>query len=411
MENPMKTQSNSSYSRRSFVKSAAVGASLVFMKPETVFGSNANSALELGLIGCGGRGTHDASQFVRTVNAQFVALADCFPDRLENAKEELDGRLEEKGRSKIDPSRLYKGMDAYKELLASKLDGVLIMSPPYFHPLHLEAAVNAGKHVYLEKPVATDVFGAKRVIEAGKKAEGKTAVAVGFQIRYSPAYQEIAKRVHEGALGDIVSGMVYYHAGRLDNRARAGASDGENRLRNWVFDIQLSGDIIVEQNIHVIDVANWLLQGHPVKATGTGGRKARIDVGDCWDHFVCAYTYPNGAVMDFSSSQFLKGWGDCRNRLFGVKGVADVAYSGPAKITGDNAFQTEGEDNLKGSEENKITAFYESIQSGKFQNQALQGAESTLTSILGRIAAYDGREATWDEMMKSDQKFDVKIQL
>lgn len=407
----MKTQSNSSYSRRSFVKSAAAGATLAFMKPETVFGSEANSAMAFGLIGCGGRGTHDASQFVRTVNAQFVALADCFQDRLENTKEELDGRLEEKGRSKIDSSRLYKGIDAYKELLASTLDGVLIMSPPYYHPVHLEAAVDAGKHVYLEKPVATDVAGAKQVIEAGKKAEGKVAVAVGFQIRYSAAYQEIAKRVHEGALGEIVSGMVYYHAGRLDNRARAGASEAENRLRNWVFDIQLSGDIIVEQNIHVIDVANWLLQGHPVKAIGTGGRKSRVDVGDCWDHFVCAYTYPNGAVMDFSSSQFLKGWGDCRNRLFGTKGVADVAYSGPAKITGDNAFQTEGEDNLKGSEESKITAFFESIQSGKFQNQALQGAESTLTSILGRIAAYEGREATWDEMMKSDQKFDVKIQL
>lgn len=411
MENPMITKTNTPFSRRSFVKSAAAGASLVMMKPETVFGSSANSALEMGLIGCGGRGTHDASQFVRTVNTQMVALADCFQDRLENAKGELDGRLEEKGRSKIDSSRLYKGIDAYKELLASKLDGVLIMSPPYYHPLHLEAAVNAGKHVYLEKPVATDVVGALRVIEAGKKAEGKQAVSVGFQIRYSPVYQEIAKRVHDGAIGDIVSGMVYYHAGRLDNRARAGASKDENRLRNWVFDIELSGDIIVEQNIHVIDVANWFLQGHPVKATCTGGRKVRTDVGDCWDHFIGAFWYPNGAIMDFSSSQFLKGWGDCRNRFFGSKGVAEVAYSGAAKITGDNEFQTEGDDNLKGSEENKITAFYESIQSGKFQNQALQGAESTLTSIMGRIAAYKGQEVTWDEMMKSPQKFDVKIQL
>ncbi len=263
----------------------------------------------------------------------------------------------------------------------------------------------------MEKPVATDVVGAKRVIEAGKKAEGKVSVAIGFQIRYSDSYKQIAEKIHNGAIGEIVSGMVNYHAGRLDNRAREGASEGENRLRNWVFDIELSGDIIVEQNIHVIDVANWFMQAHPVKAFCTGGRKARTDVGDCWDHFVGAFIYPNGAVLDFSSSQFLKGWSDCRNRLFGTKGVADIAYSGHAKITGDNAFQLETEDNLNNSEENKIAAFIESINSGKFQNQTLQGAESTLTSILGRIAAYEGRELTWDEMIKSEQKFDVKIQL
>lgn len=407
----MNQENQSQVNRRSFVKTAVAGAGLTLVKPESVFGAPANSALTLGLIGCGGRGTHDSGQFVRITNTQVVALADPFKDRLERAKEALDKRLSERNRPLIDASRLYQGMDAYKDLLASDVDMVIITSPPYYHPLHLEAAVAAGKHIYMEKPVATDVVGAKRVMEIGQKAQGKVSLAVGFQIRFSEGYGEIVKRVQEGAIGEVVSGQVYYHAGRLDNRAREGASEGENRIRNWVFDIELSGDIIVEQNIHVIDVANWYLQSHPVKAFLTGGRKARTDVGDCWDHFVGIYWYPNGTKVDFSSSQFLKGWSDCRNRFFGTKGVADTAYSGHPQITGDNPYEHPSDDPLGNTESNKITNFFESIQSGNFINEAQQGAESTLSSILGRISAYEGREVTWDEMMASDQKYDVKIEL
>lgn len=407
----MNQENQSQVNRRSFIKTAVAGAGLTLVKPESVFGAPANSALTLGLIGCGGRGTHDSGQFVRITNTQVVALADPFKDRLERAKEALDKRLSERNRPLIDASRLYQGMDAYKDLLASDVDMVIITSPPYYHPLHLEAAVAAGKHIYMEKPVATDVVGAKRVMEIGQKAQGKVSLAVGFQIRFSEGYGEIVKRVQEGAIGEVVSGQVYYHAGRLDNRAREGASEGENRIRNWVFDIELSGDIIVEQNIHVIDVANWYLQSHPVKAFLTGGRKARTDVGDCWDHFVGIYWYPNGTKVDFSSSQFLKGWSDCRNRFFGTKGVADTAYSGHPQITGDNPYEHPSDDPLGNTESNKITNFFESIQSGNFINEAQQGAESTLSSILGRISAYEGREVTWDEMMASDQKYDVKIEL
>ncbi|HOJ61563.1 MAG TPA: Gfo/Idh/MocA family oxidoreductase [bacterium] len=407
----MNQENQSQVNRRSFVKTAVAGAGLTLVKPESVFGAPANSALTLGLIGCGGRGTHDSGQFVRITNTQVVALADPFKDRLERAKEALDKRLSERNRPLIDASRLYQGMDAYKDLLASDVDMVIITSPPYYHPLHLEAAVAAGKHIYMEKPVATDVVGAKRVMEIGQKAQGKVSLAVGFQIRFSEGYGEIVKRVQEGAIGEVVSGQVYYHAGRLDNRAREGASEGENRIRNWVFDIELSGDIIVEQNIHVIDVANWYLQSHPVKAFLTGGRKARTDVGDCWDHFMGIYWYPNGTKVDFSSSQFLKGWSDCRNRFFGTKGVADTAYSGHPQITGDNPYEHPSDDPLGNTESNKITNFFESIQSGNFINEAQQGAESTLSSILGRISAYEGREVTWDEMMASDQKYDVKIEL
>jgi len=407
----MSKNTNESFSRRNFVKATAAGAGLILAKPETVFGSSANSALQMGVIGCGGRGTHDASQFIRHSNTRIVALSDCFPDRMEKAKNTLDKLLEVQDRPKVDPSRFYKGMEGYKDMLQSELDMVLITSPPYYHPLHMEAVVNAGKHVYMEKPVATDVAGAKRVIEVGKKANGKQSISVGLQIRYSEGFKEIVDRVHNGAIGKIVSGMVTYHTGRLGNRAVKGESEIENRLRNWVFDIELSGDIIVEQNVHVLDVANWYLQSHPVKAYGTGGRKARTDVGDCWDHFICTYWYPCGAIMDFSSSQFLKGWSDCRERMFGTKGVADTAYSGHPFITGDNPYQAETTSPLSGTEENKIKSFVESIYSKKYQNQAKHGAESTMTAILGRMAAYEKREITWDEMIESNQKFDVNIAL
>ncbi|MDX9753987.1 MAG: Gfo/Idh/MocA family oxidoreductase [bacterium] len=400
------------FDRRNFVKTSIAGAGLVLAKPKTVFSLEANSALQCGLIGCGGRGNNDASKFIRYTNCQMVALADMFADRLEATQKSLNGRLAEMERAEIDSAKLFQGMNSYQELLAlSELDMVIITSPPYYHPLHLETAVDAGKHVYMEKPVATDVAGAKRVIKAGLKAMGKQSLGVGFQIRYAEGYAELAKRIHNGDIGQIVHGHVFYHAGRLGSQSRPDESPLQSRLRNWVFDKELSGDIIVEQNIHVIDVANWFLQSHPLKAYGTGGRKGRTDVGDCWDHFICTYYYPDGSKMDFSSSQFLNGWGDCRNRLFGTKGVAQVSYSDVPEITGENAWKGEGGGLSDSAEPNKVTAFEQSIRSGNFINEAQQGAESTLTSILGRMAAYSESEITWDEMLESNQEYNPGINL
>lgn len=407
-----KVSRNSSLPRRTFMKSAlAAGAGAVFVRPESVYGAPANSALQLGVIGCGGRGNSDAGDFIRSTNTQVVALSDPFQDRLESTKASLDKRLSGMGRAEIDAKRLYQGMESYQELLQSDVDVVLITSPPYYHPLHFTHAVEAGKHVYLEKPVAVDVVGAKQVVEAGKKAEGKVSMAVGFQIRTSPQFKGVVERVHQGAIGEIVSGMVYYHTGRLGDRSVSGASEAENRLRNWVFDQVLSGDIIVEQNIHVIDVANWYMNGHPVKAYGTGGRKARVDIGDCWDHFECIYYYPNDIRIDFSSTQFLKGWGDCRERIFGTKGCADTPYDGYPQITGDNAWRSDSDSPLDGTVAYKVQALEESIRNGKYLNETAQGAESTLTSILGRMAAYDEKEVTWDEMMASNQKYEANLNL
>ncbi|MDP8244783.1 MAG: Gfo/Idh/MocA family oxidoreductase [Candidatus Hinthialibacter antarcticus] len=398
--------------RRNFLTtSAASTASLMLVSSKTAFTATANSALRMGVIGCGGRGNHVSGVFIRNTNSQIIGLADFFQDRLESTQQGLGERLLAMDRKKIESSKLFAGMDGYKKLLEEDLDHVLITSPPYYHPLHLEAVVNAGKHVYCEKPVAVDVAGAKRVMEIGKKAHGKVSLMVGFQIRESPEYQEVQKRIQNGDIGDPVAGMVHYHSGRLGVKKLDNASEQEFRLRNWVFDQVLSGDIITEQNVHVIDVCNWFLDGHPVKAVGTGGRKARTDVGDCWDHFEVIYDYPGEVKISFGSSQYLTGWGECLDRVFGTKGVGEASYGGGGHITGPNDWHSERKSLLGGAEESKVKKLEESIRSGNFVNQAEIGATSTLTCVLGRMAAYGNKEVTWDEMMKSNLKYDAKIKL
>ena len=397
--------------RRDFVKATAITtAGLVFVKPESVLGAPANSRLQLGLIGAGGRGTHDAGVFVSETNTQLTAIADVFRDRLERAKARLDAQLAKRDRPKIDEKHLYGGLNGYKDLLASGVDAVLVTSPPWYHPEHLEAAVEAGKHVYCEKPVATDVHGAKRVMRAGEKADGKVSIEVGFQLRCSRVYDEVAKRVMRGDIGKPVSGQVYYHTGALDDRSRAGESKDQKRLRNWVFDIALSGDIIVEQNIHCIDIGNWFLGSHPIKAIGTGGQKARTGLGDCYDHFQVLYTYPDDVQIAFTSTQFLKGWGDVAVRIYGTNGVAEIHYDKPNQITGDNKWESQ-EDPFDGVEGTRVSRFVNSIMENKPINSANHGAESVLSSILGREATYKGHELTWDQMMRSDQRFRVKLDI
>ncbi len=405
----MTDTSKTSVSRRDFTKAAAA-ASLVFVKPESVRGAPANSRLALGLIGAGGRGTHDAGVFIRAANTQLVGVADAFQDRLDRAKSHFDELQSSLDLPAIDKNRLYRGMDAYQDLLASGVDLVLITSPPYYHPLHIEAAVDAGVHAYSEKPVATDVVGAKRVIAAGKKAKGKIGVHSGTQLRSSAAFQEAVKRVHRGDIGEIVSGQCYYYSGALGDRSQPGESKDQTRLRNWVFDIPLSGDIIVEQNIHVLDVCNWHFKDEaPVEAIGMGGQSVRKGLGDCYDHFDVHYTYPNGANVSFASTQFLKGWGECLVRLFGTKGVALTSY-GAAKIMGENPWEWKKGDPFDGAESSRLAEYVESIVNGNPINTAEVAAQSALTSILGREAAYrPGRKLTWKSLMRKNQKFKIKI--
>ncbi len=405
-------QSSSNLKRRTFVQSTLAGTGFMILKPQSIYGAPANSALQLGVIGCGGRGNYDTSEFLRNTNTRVTAIADFFQDRLESTKENFDKRMEARGLPKIEPSRVFQGMNAYQDLLETDVDMVLITSPPYFHPTHFMAAVESGKHIYMEKPVGVDVVGAKKVLEAGKKAKekGKQSCMIGFQIRFSEAFEGVVKRVHEGAIGEIVCGQVYYHSGALSPRDDPKYSEVENRLRNWVFDQKLSGDIIVEQNVHVLDVGNWYLQNHPIQAVGKGGQKARF-IGDCYDHFVVTYTYPGDLLIDFASTQFLKGWSDCRERMFGTQGTADTPYGGYPQINGKTEWKADTNSPLNGTVARKVRHFEESIRSGNYVNEVEQGVTTTLTGILGRMAAYEQRLVTWDEMMKSDLNYEVDLKL
>jgi len=311
--------SNDNIGRRGFFQAAAGAAAFTILKPQTVRGMQANSAVRVGLLGCGGRGTTHAETILHDTDARLIAVADMFQDRLDKAKEHIDKLSAAKGHGGVEQT--FVGPKAYQQIIASKMvDAVVIATPPYFHVEHLAAVVAAGKHAYCEKPVAIDVPGTRRVLEIGKKAEGKVSLDVGFQIRMAPPYIELMRRIHGGALGEIASGAINYNCPAIDpNFPNLTGTLG--RLRNWLQDRVLSGDIIVEQNIHVIDICNWALQSHPVKAVGHNGRNGRNRPGDtCSSHFNLVFQYPNDVHVSFSSTQFGKGQFDANERFYGTKG-------------------------------------------------------------------------------------------
>ena len=417
-----------SISRRKFLgAAAATAAGAMLVKPGAGRGSAADSPVRLGILGCGGRGTEVGTSFVDNTHTRVVALADLFADQLERGRKHFDEHQQAKGYAAIDPSQLFRGPEAYREIAASKeVDFILITTPPYFHPHHLETVVAAGRHVYCEKPVAVDVPGAKRVMRMGEQAQGKLSLEVGFQIRKAPPYVELVKRIHEGALGKIGCGLGYYYCGHIDRPEWPKASPEEKRLRNWVWDRTLSGDIIVEQNIHIIDVMNWTLEGHPEYAVGGGGRKLRTDFGNCWDNFNLVFTYPDHVQVSFGSTQFDNPAFDAATRFFGTKGSSEAHYdhrvsiagaepwdAGLAPAAGAGQFSAAGtfKGSLDQADPEKQKGFVESITSGDFHNQAAQGVESALSAMLGRSAAYMGRLVTWEELMKSEEVFEPGIDI
>jgi myo-inositol 2-dehydrogenase / D-chiro-inositol 1-dehydrogenase len=425
----MSDPKNGTVGRREFVGMATVAAGVTILKPSLVFGTQASSAIRLGLLGCGGRGRNVMGSFLENTSAVLTAIGDMFQDNLDAGKQKLDEVSAKFGKPAIDPSRMFRGPKAYEQLFASKdVDALYIATPPYFHPMHLEAALAAGKHVYLEKPVGVDVPGAKKVMALGETAKAKKlSLAVGFQIRHASAYVELAKRIHEGQIGQPVSGAIHYFASAIKRPDWPDATPAERRLRNWVHDKALSGDIIVEQNVHIIDVTNWFLKAHPVKVVGSGGRAGRTDQGDCWSHYNCVFTYPGNVHISFASTQFTGAqWGGVAMQYYGTKGWAEAHYDAPVRLSAETSWEYPGlkkpettdaavavtgtfKGALDDADPNKQKAFIESITSGNLVNEAQQGAESALAGILGRMAASTGNEVTWDRMMKSKEVWDPKM--
>jgi predicted dehydrogenase len=340
-----------------------------------------------------------------------TALADLFPDQLEAGRTRLDEVSAKFGKPAVDASRLYKGLRSYEALFASQdVDAVYIATPPWFHPEHLEAAIAAGKHIYLEKPVAVDVPGAKKVMALGERARGrKLSLAVGFQIRHASPYVELARRVHEGQIGQPVCGQIHYFASALKRPDWPAATPVERRLRNWVHDKALSGDIIVEQNIHIIDVTSWMLKANPLKAVGSTGRAGRVDTGDCNGHFNCVFTYPGKVHVSFASTQFgSAAWG-VGMQYYGTKGCAEARYDAPVRISGETQWEFPGlgkpqavdaataatgtfHGALDDADPNKQKAFVESITSGAL-NEATRAPIRRSPACSGARRPTPGRKS------------------
>jgi len=330
----------------------------------------------------------------------------------------------------IERSLMFRGPKAYQEIANSKdVDVIIITTPAYFHAQHLAEVVTAGKHVYCEKPVAVDPQGCVSVLDSARRAEGRLSLEVGFQLRNAPPYVEQVKRIHAGALGTIVSGEGHYYATWPKLPAWPNASADERTIRNWYYSRILSGDIIVEQNIHVIDVCNWILQSHPIKASASGSHKGRPEHGDVYGHYSVVFQYPNGVSLTFGSTQFGNNKWEVGWRFFGTKGTSETHYSGPVAIYGENPwtwgggqsssqkgsqeFSTAGvfHDNLAQADPEKKMSFVNSILNHQFHNQAAQGVESALSCMMARHSAYTGKEVGYEAMATSGEHWDVGINI
>ncbi len=394
--------------RRRFIAGAGAAAlSFTVVKPAQVRGFNANTKINLGIIGCGGRGTWITGLFKEHGGYNIVAVADYFQDRIDNCGGKFD----------VPQSRRFPGLSGYRRLLEN-VDAVAIESPPYFHPEQAAAAVDAGCHVYVAKPIAVDVPGCQSIGASGRKASrDKKCFLVDFQTRADQFFIEALKRVRDGALGDFVFGESIYHAGcpfgRMYDTWRSNPDDSENRLRAWGLDKIISGDIITEQNIHTLDVMSWIMDAEPVYAVGTCDRTVR-PVGTCNDHFTLLFEYPNNIGITFSSRQ-IEGHGTqpdgIRNRMFGSKGVLETAYGDWVRIRGENFYRGGRSPGIyqEGAVAN-IKTFHNSIVEGKYDNPTVApSVRSNLVTILGRTAAYTKRKVTWKRLLKNPEKLDANL--
>ncbi|UCG57113.1 MAG: Gfo/Idh/MocA family oxidoreductase [Phycisphaerales bacterium] len=404
----MREKSRSGTSRRDFMKaSGALGAAALLSRTGRLFAAGSDR-IRVGLIGCGGRGTHDTTKCLSSAdNVELVAMGDLFKDRVDRCRKTLTRNLRDK--VKVTDGTCFVGWDAYKKVVAlDNVDLVILTEPPHFRPGHLKAAIEAGKHVFMEKPVAVDPVGVRSVIESSQLADNKKlTILAGTQMRRISHLVEAIKSIHDGAIGKLVGGQcVRIGGGMLDwgqKQRQPGISDMEWQLRRWLFMTWLSGDFITEMHVHNLDIVNWVFDAHPVQCIGMGGRQVRTapEYGNAYDHFAVEYEYPNGVRVEYMGSQIDGASTRTDQRLVGTKGRAYLDFgrglveNGRGKVE----YAWDQFDPCLRQHADQIAA----IRQGKRLNEGRRIAESTMTSIMGRMSAYTGRALKWDWAMNASK--------
>jgi len=359
---------------------------------------------------------------------QIVAMADLFREKLDWSKKVLNEQNLSKGFSAIPSSATYVGPDAYEQLLSrNDVDAVLISSPAYTHAEFTIAALQAGKHVYCEKPVSPDVAGCRKLEQAAKQYDGKLSMTVGFQIRRASPYIELVKRIQSGAIGDLLSAELHYYSSGIPLKPKGTGGYDEARIRNQYKFRALSGGIFLDQAIHMIDVCNWTLDDKPLEATGIGGSKGALDFGDAWTNYQVLFKYAKGINVSVHASQVGPHFGDVCARFIGAEGIGEAHYSGGVFINGSNRWdsgiaRTAGSElteaqrlagvftsALHDADPNKGKSFIDSITSGRYINEIQSSVNSTLSAIMGRESATKGESITWDENYHSNAELPTRI--
>ena len=394
--------------RREFVKKTALASSAILSAPlalETMVKVNRESKLKLALVGCGGRGSGAAVHALTADdNVDLVAMADAFADRIETSLMGIQEHFEGEKKIRVKEKNRFVGFDAYKKAI-NLADVVILTTPPGFRPYHFEYAIQNGKHVFMEKPLATDPVGIRKVLDTAKIAKAKKLnVVVGLQRRYQKSYIELKKKIDQGAIGKIRSGQVYWNdAGVWVKKRLAGQTELEYQMRNWYYFNWLCGDHILEQHIHNIDVANWFIGDYPIYAQGMGGRQVRKgkDYGEIFDHHFVEFTYPSGAVVS-SQCRHIPGTMSRVDEVFqGTKGSLEIGKGEITDLEGRSQYKYPrlGQDPNPYQVEHNL--LFKSIREGKVIADAENGAMSTLTAILGRMATYTGKKITLEQAMNS----------
>jgi predicted dehydrogenase len=400
----MTPSSSNALSRREFVAGSAATLGALGLVP------NAHAAgsdeIKIALVGCGGRGTGavaDALGNQTNSNLRLIALADAFVEPIERAHQDLQGQF----RDKVDvpPGRRFVGLDAYEKAIAAGADIVLLCTPPGFRPAQFAAAVKAGKHVFMEKPVAVDAPGYRIVKAANEEAKAKKLfVAVGHHLRHARNHMEVVKQIHDGLIGDLLYTRAYFNTQGIWNRPRQpGMTEMQYQVHNWYHFVWLSGDHLVEQHVHGIDACNWIAGAAPVQATGMGGRQVRAEpgIGEIFDHHCVQYTYKDGSHSFSECRQQPGTWANFSHHAHGTKGT--VSFDGNDAVT--IQLRGSGPKRLKPQRDGHQTEWDDlvaAVLAGRPYNEADGASDSTMTAILGRMATYSGNLITWDEAVKSD---------